>query len=982
MVHFTGNRFTQHLVNRYRRYCVWEYAPNPGAYGYHEELDPKHLGLGYWRGGVHNIYRLILWYDPSLPERPLSDLPKTAFYPVWGHACMRNTWNDDAIFAVFKCGWFQGGEPPHHDDGTFVIYHKGNLVLDNNWNFNGCNAHSVNQNTITVLDPDETIMLASGRDIGRRRSRLNDGGQSFYDRKQTGPYDRGKVVAFEGNPQFLYVAGDATKSYHPDKMKEFVRQFVYVKPNIFLIFDRVESTKAEFEKRFVMHTHTEPLVADGVLRADASELLLAGPDLKAVYPYKYGNYIRENVPGFHQPKYERFETDWHTIEHVGDEAFGSVVASKAPNRKVTLEFECRFGDEEMAVVHNVGPQYGAVQWSLDAGKKKGVIDQHAATPAFQQRNVLMRGLAKGKHTLTLVAPTSLMNIEVFEVRLGGRMFVKTLLPENAKINVVEGYPESGGYQPRDRYGVKRRYRLEVRPPKASRRDCFLHVIQVGDLKTPKMMDVTTIAEDDVSGVVLDMDGRRCRFVFNRTGEVGGRVTIRGGGVRVDRRFTQVLNTPRDETLEASLVKARNVRRYDYETHQLRGLGPEADVATLRKALKEPKWYRRYHAARMLGMNGVRQAENDLITALSDDDPRVGSAAAEALGRLKSSTAVPPLTKQLSSPDATARFTAAWALGRIGTRGDAIVRTLTRTLGDEDPFVVYAAGDALGRLTRKADAETVAALIKVAGTKDHLAAAKAAEVLGDLKQVEAVPVLEKLALGADTSERIAAARALAKMNRPETTAFLREYITQGRGEAVARLAAARTSGRVELMRALMNEPEVRVRQKAVFELARKGDRPALDRLRSDLKSEDLGTRHGAAWALYRVGDKSGLIVLARDRLKVQQWSLADSAGNYLNYIDGVLGDKRPVVKALVDAVIEFIDEVEARGTTSEQPTTGRSLNFIHLHLTKCTGKKFFNWPKFKASKQAREQLKQRWLTYWEQEGKDLPEVPVKLGSKPE
>ena len=245
--------------------------------------------------------------------------------------------------------------------------------------------------------------------------------------------------------------------------------------------------------------------------------------------------------------------------------------------------------------------------------------------------------------------------------------------------------------------------------------------------------------------------------------------------------------------------------------------------------------------------------------------------------------------------------------------------------------------------------------------------------------KAVPVLERLALEGDTGEQIAAARALGGMNRPQTVAFLRDYIARHRGEAVARLAAARASGRVELMRALLDEPEVAVRQKAVFELARKGDRVALDVLHADLKSKSYAVRHRAAWALYRVGDKSGLLVLARDRLRVQQWSLADNAGKYLNYIDGVLGDKRPVVKALVDTVTAFIDEVEANGTSGDYPTTGRSLNFIHLQLAKCTGKKFFNWPRFKASKEAREQLKQRWLDYWEQEGRKLPEVVVKPGN---
>ncbi|KPL01763.1 MAG: hypothetical protein AMK75_03960, partial [Planctomycetes bacterium SM23_65] len=245
---------TQFFLHNYRRFCQWEYAPSPRGYGYFNKLDPKNIGLGYWHSGLHNVYRIILHYDPAMPERPLSSLPLTAFYRTWGRACMRSNWNDDAVFSVFKCGWYRGGEPPDLDDANFSIYHKGNLVLDNSWNFNKVSVLSLNQNTITVTDPDEKIRISSGgRSIERAAvSPLNDGGQSFYDPKQTGPYDRGKVIAFEDHPGYLYVAGDATKSYNPAKMKQFVRQYVYVKPNVFVIFDRVVSTKPEFEKRFVL----------------------------------------------------------------------------------------------------------------------------------------------------------------------------------------------------------------------------------------------------------------------------------------------------------------------------------------------------------------------------------------------------------------------------------------------------------------------------------------------------------------------------------------------------------------------------------------------------------------------------------------------------------------------------------------------------------------------------------------------------------
>ena len=41
----------------------------------------------------------------------------------------------------------------------------------------------------------------------------------------------------------------------PHKLEHFTRQFVYLRPEVFVIFDRVVSTRAEFPKRWLLHTN-------------------------------------------------------------------------------------------------------------------------------------------------------------------------------------------------------------------------------------------------------------------------------------------------------------------------------------------------------------------------------------------------------------------------------------------------------------------------------------------------------------------------------------------------------------------------------------------------------------------------------------------------------------------------------------------------------------------------------------------------------
>ena len=54
------------------------------------------------------------------------------------------------------------------------------------------------------------------------------------------------------------MAGDATATYHPDKCKLALRQFVFLAPDHFVIFDRVDST---YPKTWLLHTAEEPAIA-------------------------------------------------------------------------------------------------------------------------------------------------------------------------------------------------------------------------------------------------------------------------------------------------------------------------------------------------------------------------------------------------------------------------------------------------------------------------------------------------------------------------------------------------------------------------------------------------------------------------------------------------------------------------------------------------------------------------------------------------
>jgi heparin/heparan-sulfate lyase len=80
-----------------------------------------------------------------------------------------------------------------------------------------------------------------------------------------------KGVAFETHDEYAYVAGDATEGYHPEKCRLALRQFVFVPPDYFVVFDRVCSTGPEARKTWLLHTAREPIIRQNVFSADQEE---------------------------------------------------------------------------------------------------------------------------------------------------------------------------------------------------------------------------------------------------------------------------------------------------------------------------------------------------------------------------------------------------------------------------------------------------------------------------------------------------------------------------------------------------------------------------------------------------------------------------------------------------------------------------------------------------------------------------------------
>ncbi len=205
--------------------------------------------------------RFFLTEAPKLKplHDPASRMPLARHFENMGQTFFRSGSGPDDTYALFTAGGVLEMHK-HFDHNNFVIYKKGFLALDTGtrpepgMHLTHYYCRTVAHNCVLIHMPGEEMPRYWGRRAPGEPDLPvpNDGGQ----RRRIGS----KVAAFETTPEYAYVAGDATAVYHPDKCRLALRQFVFLPPNHFVVFDRVVSTDASYKKTWLLHTAAEPAI--------------------------------------------------------------------------------------------------------------------------------------------------------------------------------------------------------------------------------------------------------------------------------------------------------------------------------------------------------------------------------------------------------------------------------------------------------------------------------------------------------------------------------------------------------------------------------------------------------------------------------------------------------------------------------------------------------------------------------------------------
>jgi hypothetical protein len=232
-----------------------------------EQIEAQ--GLGYINRPER--WRLLIFEDPSLAAQSPVGLPTSRFFDSMGIVYMRSGWDlsesSTDVYAVFRCETMPAGHTNAHQNHLLIARGGDVLAIDSGTYDGGTSAHHNNyfertiaHNTVTVYNPGETTFGSLANDGGQIPVNSYDYPVHYGDATSPESF-RGEIVAYSDSESYAYMKGDATAAYAASKVELFTREIVYLKPDVFVVLDRVRATSPSFTKRWLLHSFNEPAVS-------------------------------------------------------------------------------------------------------------------------------------------------------------------------------------------------------------------------------------------------------------------------------------------------------------------------------------------------------------------------------------------------------------------------------------------------------------------------------------------------------------------------------------------------------------------------------------------------------------------------------------------------------------------------------------------------------------------------------------------------
>ncbi|MFH1505472.1 MAG: hypothetical protein ABIE94_00605, partial [archaeon] len=210
-------------------------------------------------------------YDAPRAEIPLDEYSK--YFDPGNTVIMRTGFTMDQqntdILAKYGISYWVYSHGEDADAGHFdLIRGQDRLLGDNrfysshgtgyweNWQ-----ARSVAHNVLLACDPSEDFGPHSN-DCGQTPLSMLGSPVNYIQSPATGNpiFERGYIEKFENTDDYTISSADLTDAYS-NKINSYQREITYLKPDVFVIFDRADTSDSSFDTKVVWHMIEDPVIS-------------------------------------------------------------------------------------------------------------------------------------------------------------------------------------------------------------------------------------------------------------------------------------------------------------------------------------------------------------------------------------------------------------------------------------------------------------------------------------------------------------------------------------------------------------------------------------------------------------------------------------------------------------------------------------------------------------------------------------------------
>lgn len=190
--------------------------------------------------------------QPTLRD-PRKGAPTSLHLPGQGLSFMRSDWSRSAVWASFQAGPFLAEDHQDKDQGHFELWRGSDGLLVDGGDEEG--SATSNHNSLLIDDGGRHLNYSPNQGVWGSRVRTRHFG------------DDGRVVALVGDLTEAYAPNCIADGCSDRSVEKAVRRFVFVRPSLLVIDDRVVLERPSYGVTWAAHVTTNPVLAGNLASA-------------------------------------------------------------------------------------------------------------------------------------------------------------------------------------------------------------------------------------------------------------------------------------------------------------------------------------------------------------------------------------------------------------------------------------------------------------------------------------------------------------------------------------------------------------------------------------------------------------------------------------------------------------------------------------------------------------------------------------------